>query len=553
MLLLHSLGMTNTRRITRNYRSRNILTATALSAALALTACGAEAAQGQSTEGGTLTYLEYQSFNSLYPPAAGYYPNGALLNNITDRLLWQDPETLELHPWIAAELPEVNDNATEFTFTIRDDVTYSDGSQLTAENVVKNLDLYGQGDEARTLTISEAINNYDFGEVIDDNTVRFHFSEPSPGFAQAVSTINSGLVSDETLDRSEEEFGPGNATEIIGSGPFVVAAEQLDTEYTLEARQDYSWAPEGQDHQGAALVDEINVVVTPEDSVRVGALASGQADIARQIPASDEEQVTEAGLEIVHADTGGVTNAFNLRKDHPLLEDIEVRQAIIHAIDREAILESLFTERYPLATSSLSTGALGYADQSEYYEYDPESAQDLLDDAGWEEGSEGIREKDGEKLSLVVNHASPLPRSEELVVQAAQQLREVGIELTMLPGDDWATQNAASRELDNVQIYHQMVGRADYEVLKSQYHSDDRDALLNTDEELDRLLDEIAVQPSDEAREAAAIAAQEYLSEQALVLPFFEEPLVYGMQDHVEGFQTESVGRPWFYEVSLHD
>lgn len=526
-----------------------------LSVSLALSAC-AGSGSAESDEGDTLTYLEHQPFDTLYPPAAGFYPNGAVINNITDRLLWQDPETLELHPWIATELPEVNDDATEFTFTLRDDVTYSDGTELTAENVVENIDLYGSGDDDRTLTSSEAISNYDYGEVIDENTVRFHFTEPSAGFPQAVSTINSGLLSDETLQRSEEEFGPGNATEIIGSGPYVLTQEEVSSEYTLEAREDYDWASPENPTQGRAAVEEVNVVVTPEDSVRVGSLASGQADIARQIGPQDEEQVEQAGADILAFDTKSVANGFNLRPGHPVFEDIDVRRAFIQAVDQDAILEDLFTENYPAATSPLSSSALGYEDQSDHYEYDPEAAEDLLDQAGWETGEDGIREKDGDRLSLTVNEALPQPRSAEVVTLAAQQLEEVGIELNLSSGDR-AQQQADAEDLDLIQVYHSMVGRADYEVMTSQYHSESRNVLLNGyedelfDPELQELLEDISEAPDDETRDAASREAQEHLAENAYVLPLLEEPQVYGVGPNVEGFTTESVARPSFYGVSL--
>ena len=102
-----------------------------------------------------LRYFEPLTWTTLFPPQAGFYPNGGIVNNITDRLLYQDEETLELHPWIAEELPEVNADATEFTFRIRTGVTYSDGSALDAANVAKNFDLFGLGDNARGLPISE--------------------------------------------------------------------------------------------------------------------------------------------------------------------------------------------------------------------------------------------------------------------------------------------------------------------------------------------------------------------------------------------------------------
>lgn len=544
-------------------RSR-VAVAGAVVAALALSACSASEAtspaaigSGEPVVGGTLTYLEHQAYTSLYPPAAGFYPNGALVNNLTSRLLYQDPETLELEPWIATALPEVNEDATEYTFDIRTDVTYADGTPLTAENVVANIELFGTGDTDRALIVSEAINDFEAGEVVDEDTVRFTFSAPAPGFAQAVSTINSGLLADATLERDSEGFGPGNATEIIGAGPFVVEAEEVGTSIRLAARDDYAWAPASFPNQGRPYVDAVDIVIAPEDSVRIGALTAGQADIARQVEPQHEEEVASAGLEIVSAQTNGVNNGLSFRFDHPLLEDIRVRQALIAGIDREAIVSSIFSEHYPLATSSLSRTALGYQDQGDAYAFDPERAAQLLDEAGWEPGADGIRTRDGERLHLVVNEALPQPRSRDVITLVAQQLREIGVELELFQGDQ-AAQTAASADIDQIQIYHSMVGRADFDVIKSQYSIENRNTLQNADADgnpvdaqLEDLLQQVAAAPTTEGREEADAAVQAYLTEQAYVLPFFEEPQVYGVQPRVHGFLTESVGRPSLANVWL--
>ncbi|QIK63706.1 TIGR04028 family ABC transporter substrate-binding protein [Leucobacter viscericola] len=526
--------------------------------ALAMTGCSSSASGTDSAGGKTLTYLEPQTWNTLYPPAGGFYPNGGVLNQVTDRLLYQDPETLELEPWIAAELPEVNADATEYTFKLRDGVTYSDGTPLDAENVVKNLDLFGKGDTKRALSVSEAINNYDHGEAVDAHTVKFFFTAPSPGFAQAVSTINSGLLSNKTLDRTSEEFGPGNADKIIGSGPFVIADEKVGSELKLTTRKDYDWAPKARDHQGAAKIDGVDILVAAESSVRVGTVVSGQADIARQIPAPDEAQFLADGLTLVAASTNGVNNSLSLRFNHPLLNDIKVRQAIIAGVDREAIVDTLFTKNYPLATGILAKTALGYTDTSKFYEYDPAKAAKLLDEAGWVAGSDGIREKDGQKLVITFNEALPQPRSKEVVTLIQEQLAKIGIGVELFAGDQ-AAQDEARLDEDKIQVYHSMVGRADYDVLKSQFYSKNRNALLNLDtatetvrdKELDGLLEQVASVPTTEERQKASAAAQQRLAEQAYVLPLFEEPQVFGLRSSVKGFHTESIGRPSFYDVTL--
>ena len=542
-----------------------LATTSVIAAAAMLAGCAAggsstatsTAASGDPVTGGTLTYLEPQAWGTLYPPAAGFYPNGGIVNNITDRLLHQNPETLELEPWIATAFT-ANDDATEYTFDLRTDVTFSDGTALTPEIVVKNIDLFGKGDTERALAVSEAINNYDHGEVVDEDTVKFTFTAPSPGFAQAVSTINSGLVSDATLDLATEGFGPGNATKVIGSGPFVVKSEEIGTKTSLVAREDYDWAPASSEHQGRAYLDGIDYVVASEDSVRVGTVVAGQAHIARGIEAPDEAQFAGNGLSLHAASTNGVNNGLSFRFTDPRLADVKVRQALIAGIDRQQIVDTLFTKNYPLATGALAQSALGYVDTSEYYVYDQHKAEKLLDEAGWKLNAAGVREKDGRQLELTFNEALPQPRSKEVVTLIQEQLGKIGVKVDLFAGDQ-AAQTAASADISEIQVYHSMVGRADFDVLKSQYFSKNRNTLLNldtatgtvADTELDALLLDIASEPTSDARAAASAAAQKHLAENALILPIFEEPQVFGLTAKVQGFQTESVGRPSFYSTWL--
>ncbi|WP_350347909.1 TIGR04028 family ABC transporter substrate-binding protein [Agromyces sp. G08B096] len=542
---------------TTRLRRTVIAGAAALAAAAMLASCAsgqassAGSASGDPVEGGTLTYLEHQAYTTLYPPQAGFYPNGGLVNNLTARLTWQDPETLEIQPWVATDWT-VNADATEYTFDLRDDVTFSDGSALDAAAVAKNFDTYGLGNTDLGLTISEAINNYASSEVVDADTVTFRFSAPAPGFLQATSTINSGLVSPATLDRKLEDWGAGNAAEIVGSGPFVAADEEIGTTLLLEAREDYDWAPESFEHQGRAYLDAIEVIVTPEDSVRIGSLLAGQADVIRYVQAFDEAQVSGAGFEIVAAPTRGVNNSIGLRFTNPLLSDLRVRQALVHGVDAQEVVDTIFTENYPVATSQLASTAQGYTDESEGLAYDPELSEELLDEAGWVVGADGIRERDGERLSLTVYEAKPQPLSKQTLELVSQQLKEIGVELNVKAADSGSY---AEDILDPLKtpLYHSMVGRADHDVIKSQYFTKNRNTLLSNDAELDALLSAVASEADPAARDAASAAVQDYLTEQAYVIPLFEEPQVYGAAPYVHGFTTEAVARPQFYDTWLDE
>ncbi|MFF5627164.1 TIGR04028 family ABC transporter substrate-binding protein [Microbacterium sp. LWH10-1.2] len=511
----------------------------------------APSAGGDPVTGGTLTYLEHQTYTNLYPPQAGFYPNGGIVNNITARLTWQNPETLEIEPWIASDWT-VNDDATEYTFDLRPGVTFSDGTPLDAAAVAKNFDTYGLGAPDRGLTVSEAVNNYASSEVVDDDTVTFRFSAPSPGFLQATSTINSGLLSPETLDGTIEDFGAGNAAEIIGSGPFTVTGEKLGTEYTLQARKDYAWAPESAANQGRPYLDDVHVIVTPEDSVRIGSLLAGQADLVRYVQAFDEARVSGAGFTLYAPQTRGVNNSIALRPGNPILSDITVRQALVAAVDAKEVVDTLFTENYPVATSVLSSEALGYKDESEHYVYDLKKAKKLLDEAGWEVGGDGIREKDGQRLSITVYEAKPQPQSKATLELVAQQLAKAGVELIVKPGDA-GSYAEDTRDPLKTGFYHSMVGRADLDVIKSQFFTKNRDVLISEDAELDRLLLAVASEPDADKRVKASQAVQDYIAEQAYVIPLFEEPQVYGAATYVQGFASESVGRPTFSEVWLQE
>lgn len=514
--------------------------------------------QGAAAQGGELVYLEQQAHTNLYPPAGGFYPNGGVLNQITDKLTYQDPKTLEIQPWVAQSW-SINDNATEFTFKLRSGVSFSDGTPLDAAAVAKNFDTYGLGNKALKLPVSEVINNYQRSEVLDPLTVKFYFSKPSPGFLQGTSVIGSGLVSLATLARPFEELG--DATRIIGSGPFVVERETLGKELLLKARADYNWGPSQHAHQGRARLDSIRFVVTPEDSVRIGALLSGQAGLIRQVQAYDEKRVQDQKFQIHAPSTRGVNNSIAFRPDNPLVADLRVRQALLHGTNTAEVVQTLFSANYPQATSVVAKSAAGYVDLAAELKFDPEKAQRLLDEAGWTLGSQGLRQKDGQALVLTAYEALPQPQNKETLQLVAQQWGKLGVKLNVLAGD------AGSRIVDSLDpaktpVTPGMVGRADADVIKSYFYPSNRNALLQkggvsqkvnsfVDDKLNGLLDAIAAETDSAQRLQLTSDVQRYLIAQAYVIPIFEEPQAFAGATWVQDVGFEAVGRPSFYATWL--
>jgi len=550
-------------------RARGAAVAVMLVVAAALGACSkagdpaaqaaaAKADPGQPVIGGTLVYLEQQAHSNLYPPAGGFYPNGGILHQITDKLTYQNPVTLEIEPWIA-ESWTVNAQATEYTFKLREGVSFSDGTPLDAAAVAKNYDTFGKGNKALRQSVSEVINNYDRSEVVDPRTVRFHFRQPSPGFLQGTSVIGSGLVSAATLDRSFDELG--DATKIIGSGPFVVASEVLGKEVNLAVRRDYRWGPARLAQQGRARLDAIKIIVTPEDSVRINGLLAGQAGFIRQIQAYDEKRVEAQRFPIYASSTRGVNDSLAFRPDNPLVADLRVRQALLHATDARAIIETLFSSNYPQAKGVIVSTAAGFVDLSHKLRPDAARAASLLDEAGWKLGAQGIRQKDGQDLVLAAYESPNYLQNKEVLQLVAQQWARLGVKLDVLSGD------LGSRSIDSLDplktpLAPAMVGRADPDVIKSNYHPANRNLLLQKggvsqkvksfeDTKLNGLFEAIAQEPDTLKRLALTQEVQHHLVDQAYVIPLFEEPQVFAGAPWVKGVAFDAVGRPSFYGTWL--
>lgn len=537
----------------------------ALALATVLAACGgAETAKqaddgGAPVTGGTLVYLEQQAHTNLYPPSGGFYPNGGILNQITDKLTFQDPETLKIEPWLAESWTS-NPELTQYTFKLRSGITFSDGTPVDAAAVARNFDTYGLGNKALNQPVSEVINNYDHSEVVDPLTVRFHFKKSSPGFLQGTATIGSGIVSISTLDRKFDELG--DARNIIGSGPFTVTSEVLGKELVLEARKDYNWGPATAKHQGRAYLDTVKIVVTPEDSVRTGSLLAGQGDLIRQVQAYDEKQVAGQNFTIHAPGTRGVNDSIVFRPDNALVSDVRVRQALLKATDTHEVVDTIFSENYPVATSVLAKDAQGYVDLSDKLRHDQDKAKQLLDEAGWKVGADGIRTKDGAQLSLTIYESLPQPQNKAVLQLVAQQWQKVGVKLNVLAGDS-GSKTVDSLDPQKTPVSVAMVGRADPDVIKSQFYPKNRDALLQlggssqkvksfVDEKLNALLEAETARTDPQQRLKDVADIQNHLIDQALVIPIFEEPQVFASAPYLHGLSFEAVGRPSLYGVWLN-
>ncbi|WP_240615127.1 ABC transporter substrate-binding protein [Arthrobacter ruber] len=411
-------------------------------AALALTACSSasstpaaqDAGTGGPVEGGTLVYAEVTPINNWQTQAARFYEKSNVLNSVLDRLTYFDPEQGELVPWIASDFSS-NADATEFTFTIRSGVTFSDGSPLNAEAVKLNLDALGLGIEAAQVQPNVDFAGYSSAEVIGEDQVKVTLSSPNANFLRATSSVTAGLVSPATLKL--DAAGQSAISRISGSGPFTFESEKPDEEVVLAKRTDYAWAPETAGNQGDAYLDKVVVKYLPEVAHRAGAVQSGQVDLVRGLQPLDEDALAASGNQVLPAKGIDLTvNMAAVRIGSGKLADENVRQALQIGIDRQSIKDTVLSDSYELAASVLNHQAPGFVDLSEELEYQPDEARALLDEAGWDVGADGIREKDGVKLEVTVtssNNSVVIKPAFELI---EQQWREIGVKLDNRAGDN---------------------------------------------------------------------------------------------------------------------
>jgi peptide/nickel transport system substrate-binding protein len=326
------------------------------------------ASAGAAVQGGELVYLEQQAHTNLYPPAGGFYPNGGVLNQITDKLTYQDPKTLEIQPWIA-ESWTVNAEATEFSFKLRSGVSSRTDRRWTRPPW-PNFDTYGLGNKALKLPVSEVINNYERSEVVDPLTEVL--------LQQALAGLSPGHFGD--------RLGPGLAGHAGSSfrGAWRCHAHhrfrplrggQRDPGQGAGAQgaPGLPLGPGQAAHQGRARLDEVKFIVTPEDSVRIGALLAGQAGFIRQVQAYDEKRVEQQKFQIYAPSTRGVNNSIAIRPDNALVADLKVRQALLHGTNTKEIVQTLFSPRYPQARSVIAKSAAGYVDLSAKLVFDEAS------------------------------------------------------------------------------------------------------------------------------------------------------------------------------------
>jgi peptide/nickel transport system substrate-binding protein len=319
---------------------------------------------------------------------------------VYDTLILREPDGT-LSPMLATEW-SYNEDLTELTLELRDDVTFSDGEAFDADAVKANVENFkaGNGRQAAQLGDVESVT------VVDADTVVLELSQPNPAMEYFLSQA-AGLMGSPASIGTE-----GIATLPVGSGPYVMEAASSvpGSQYVFSAREGY-WNADLQ------KFNRLEMKVLADVTARVNALVSGQID-ATLVDARTSGQVEAAGktLSANQVDWTGLLLLDRDGKLAPALADVRVRQAINHALDRATMLEQIQLGAGTVTHQVFGPESGAYVDAlDERYPYDPAKARKLLSDAGYADGFE---------LTIPT-----FPGLESIVPLLTQQFADVGITL----------------------------------------------------------------------------------------------------------------------------
>lgn len=463
-----------------------------------------------------------------------------------DFLVNIEPSDLSVQPGLASEWSN-NDDATEFTFTLRQDVLFHDGTPFNAEAVKFNFDRIAEEQLGASYSALGA-SRYAGSTVVDEFTIKVSFKESYPQFYEQLA-LRLWFDSPTAVEAYGDDYG---SRVVVGTGPFRVVEWVPDSHILLERNDEYVWGSPVHEITGPPYAKRIEIRGIVEPATRRAALESGQADIV-MIEENDVADLrTDPRFTVEQEPKAGTVRQiqFNLR-DGPLT-DVRVRQAIAYAIDREALV---LAPRYDGA-AVVAGGLLGAKNmggtwpaslEEVQYTYDPERSRQLLDDAGWVMGSGGIRQKDGAVLRL--DMIFPLGvLSEVQPIQA--MLADVGIDLKLseLQTQAWFDAQEAG-EFDLTIGSNSGTG---LDLLNRIYSSSGTDNWWGlADPVLDEYFDVVARGLDPQERFDASIAAQRLMIEQAYALPILDVYYSFAVRQGISGIYYPAFSWPSFYQVKL--
>ncbi|MGH3273374.1 MAG: ABC transporter substrate-binding protein [Streptosporangiaceae bacterium] len=359
-----------------------------------LAACGeSPSPSGSPTATKTLSVGVFQNPDSLDPGQTGLVTVSQVLYAVFDTLMWKFPNDPTYHPGLA-ESYTISTDAKTYTFKLKKNVKFHDGTPFTAAAVKATFD-HIVDPKTKSLSAIGALGPYQETTVIDDFTVQVVFSAANAAFVNEMTQPTMAISSPTALAK----YGSGYDIHPVGTGPFKFQQFINNDRVVVVRNPEYNWGPAPLG-SGPAHLDQIIFRILPDPSSQANALTTNEIQIAQNLNPGDVTSAVSAGKRKLTALSAGMPYSILINAQKPPTNELAVRQAIEFATDNTSIISTLFKGLYTPATSVLTPVTPGYAADQDLYSFNLAKAGQLLDGAGWKKGSNGMRSRGGQPLSL---------------------------------------------------------------------------------------------------------------------------------------------------------
>ncbi|MGD0173730.1 MAG: ABC transporter substrate-binding protein [Anaerolineales bacterium] len=350
---------------------------------------------------------------------------GIPLASVYDTLVFRDPAG-GFVPGLAQRW-EISPDGMQYTFFLRQDVHFQDGTPFNAPAVKVNLervlDPANKSQLARFM-----IDRVQTVKVVDDFTVQLKLSEPFAPLLDSLSQVYLGMASPAALEKWGKEY----SFHQVGTGPFQFVEYVSGDHLTLERNPDYAWAPSIYRNK-TAQVQRIIFRFYADPATRAPALLSGEADVMGEVLPRDADSLEKDGrFEVYPVNIPGQPLQFFFNSKLAPTDDILVRQALLAATDREGLVQTVFGSFSPVATGPLTASTWGASAVVPPSIFNMETANALMQQAGWvDSNGDGVREKDGQPLRLKVVYSS-LGLTPQVADLLELQWKKIGVAVELI-------------------------------------------------------------------------------------------------------------------------
>jgi peptide/nickel transport system substrate-binding protein len=484
----------------------------------------------------------------LDPHNSGFAPHNRVFRSIFDSLVVLLPDQT-VGPWLARSWSIGPDQKT-YTFTLRTDVKFHDGTNFDATAVKANLDRIK--DPKNALVAGPDIGPYAGAEVLAADTLRVTLTEPFAPLLRNLSKTTLGIISPAALTRYRETIGQNP----VGTGPFRFVSLVQGTEIRLAKNPDYQWAPSTASHAGPAYLDGLMFKNVPEESTRVAALQSRQVHAADTIPPQDIVAFkADPGLRLLQKELLNLNYTLYPNVAKAPWNDEEIRLAFRLSLDIDTIVRVIYLATEPRAWAPLSPSIFASDDRqlAKSGKADPARAAEILQRKGWIAGTGGVREKDGKRLTVsFIDTQGNREKRLDVIQFARRQLAKSGFDLTIdsQPAGTYV-QKLASNEFD---LSGASQFAPDPDVLRRLHLPEGRDSSSVSkvdDPEISQWLKDGAREGDAEKRAELYDRVQRKLIEKTYAIPIYV--LLYNIATTavVHGIDIDTHGFPRFHGAWL--